>query len=259
MSLTSFMVRTIFKRGDDKRDAGCTTPEDVRRFDDIVYGLNPRWNRLDVYRPKDAEGLLPVIVSVHGGGWVYGDKERYQYYCMSLAQQGFAVVNFTYRLAPEYKFPAPVEDTNQVFTWLLTHADTYGFDIGNIFALSAPDDGTEVLAGYRPTGEACAPAASEDAEQTADGICQKASAEGSGQLRLAARHGLSLYALHSGRADGDGCGVRLPPAGKRGTARLAVYAQAGRDDNLGELGGSQHDQARLAQPLLEGRGVPLGV
>ena len=58
MSLTSFMVRTMFKRGDDKRDAGCTTPEDVRRFDDIVYGLNPRWNRLDVYRPKDAEGLL---------------------------------------------------------------------------------------------------------------------------------------------------------------------------------------------------------
>lgn len=88
MSLTSFMVRTIFKRGDDKRDAGCTTPQDIRRFDDIVYGLNPSWNRLDVYRPKDAEGLLPVIVSVHGGGWVYGDKERYQYYCMSLAQQG---------------------------------------------------------------------------------------------------------------------------------------------------------------------------
>ena len=104
MSLTSFMVRTMFKRGDDKRDAGCTTPEDVRRFDDIVYGLNPRWNRLDVYRPKDAEGLLPVIVSVHGGGWVYGDKERYQYYCMSLAQQGFAVVNFTYRLAPDDRY-----------------------------------------------------------------------------------------------------------------------------------------------------------
>lgn len=147
MSLTSFMVRTMFKRGDDKRDAGCTTPEDVRRFDDIVYGLNPRWNRLDVYRPKDAEGLLPVIVSVHGGGWVYGDKERYQYYCMSLAQQGFAVVNFTYRLAPEYKFPAPVEDTNQVFTWLLTHADTYGFDIGNIFALG-DSAGAQLLAMY---------------------------------------------------------------------------------------------------------------
>lgn len=56
--------------------------------------------------------MIPVIVSVHGGGWGYGDKERYQYYCMSLAQQGFAVVNFSYRLASKYKFPAPLEDTN---------------------------------------------------------------------------------------------------------------------------------------------------
>lgn len=147
MSLTSFMVRTMFKRGDDKRDAGCMTPEDIRRFDDIVYGPDPKWNRLDVYRPKEVKGLLPVIVSVHGGGWVYGDKERYQYYCMSLAQQGFAVVNFTYRLAPKYKFPAPVEDTNRVFAWMLSHAEQYGLDTGNIFAVG-DSAGAQLLAMY---------------------------------------------------------------------------------------------------------------
>ena len=65
---------------------------------------NLKWQKLDVYRQKDATGKLPVIVSVHGGGWVYGDKERYQFYCMDLAERGFAVVNFSYRLAPEYKF-----------------------------------------------------------------------------------------------------------------------------------------------------------
>ena len=90
MSLMSFALRRAFRRSDDKRDAGLTTPEDVARFDDIVYGPDHKWNVLDVYRPKGAEGALPVIVSVHGGGWVYGDKERYQYYGMSLAQQGFA-------------------------------------------------------------------------------------------------------------------------------------------------------------------------
>ena len=135
MSLTSFIVRTMLRRGDDKRDAGCTTPPDIQRFDDITYGPNHKWNRLDVYRPRDIEGPLPVIVSLHGGGWVYGDKERYQYYCMSLAQQGFAVVNFTYRLAPKHKFPTPVEDTNWVFCWLLDHAEKYGFDTRNIFAV----------------------------------------------------------------------------------------------------------------------------
>lgn len=87
---------------------------------------------LDVYRPKDTEGNLPVIVSVHGGGWVYGDKELYQYYCMSIAQRGFAVVNFTYRLAPEYQFPAPMEDTNSVFAWILDNKDKYGMDVANL-------------------------------------------------------------------------------------------------------------------------------
>lgn len=136
MSTTSDSVREEFKKSDDIRDAGLVMPADIVRYDDIAYGDNPKWQLLDVYRPKDKEGMrLPVIVSVHGGAWVYGDKERYQYYCMSLAQRGFAVVNFTYRLAPEYKFPAPLEDTNLVFTWILNHDKEYGFDTSHIFAV----------------------------------------------------------------------------------------------------------------------------
>lgn len=136
MSQASDMVRTEFRKGDDIRDAGLTTPGDIIRYDDIVYGEDPKWQSLDVYRPRSAEGKrLPVIVSVHGGGWVYGDKERYQFYCMNLAQRGFAVVNFTYRLAPEYKFPSSLEDTNSVFTWILVHGDEYGFDTEHIFGV----------------------------------------------------------------------------------------------------------------------------
>lgn len=136
MSKTSDMIRENFKKGDDIRDAGLTTPEDIARFDDIVYGEDAKWQVLDVYRPKAEEGkILPVIVSVHGGGWVYGDKERYQYYCMDLAERGFAVVNFTYRLAPEHKYPSPLEDTNLVFAWILQNAEKYGFDTKHIFAV----------------------------------------------------------------------------------------------------------------------------
>ena len=135
MSFTSFLLRSAFARGDNKRDAGLETPEDIRRYDDIAYGGDARWQALDVYRPKNETGKVPVIVSVHGGGWVYGDKERYQYYCMSLAQHGFAVVNFTYRLAPKFKFPASLEDTNLVFRWVLTHGGEYGFDTERVFAV----------------------------------------------------------------------------------------------------------------------------
>jgi acetyl esterase/lipase len=130
------MIRKMFKEGDDKRDAGLTTPEDIVRFDDIVYGTDAKWQSLDVYRPKNKDGeKLPVIVSIHGGGWVYGDKERYQYYCMSLAQHGFAVVNYTYRLAPEFQFPAALEDANLVFGWILAHAAEYNMDTEHIFGV----------------------------------------------------------------------------------------------------------------------------
>ena len=135
MSLVSMYIRYDFAKGDRKRDAGLKTPDDVIRYDDIQYGKDRKWQILDVYRPKGVEGKLPVIISVHGGGWVYGTKETYQFYCMSLAQRGFAVVNFTYRLAPEHKYPAQIEDTNSVIQWVLNNSEKYGFDLNNVFAL----------------------------------------------------------------------------------------------------------------------------
>ena len=148
MSATSDTVRAMFKQGDDVRDAGLTTPADVIRYDDLRYAEDDPCQLLDVYRPRDREGeALPVIVSVHGGGWVYGDKERYQWYCMSLAQRGFAVVNFTYRLAPEHKFPASLEDTNAVFAWLLANGARFGCDTHNVFAVG-DSAGAHMLAMY---------------------------------------------------------------------------------------------------------------
>ena len=135
MSITSIIMRAQCKHSDDRRDAGLSTPADIVRYDDIVYGPDRRRNVLDVYRPRGAGGKLPVIVSIHGGGWVYGDKERYQYYCMSLAQHGFAVVNFTYRLAPKFKFPAQLEDANRVFSFVPSNAERYGFDTEHVFAV----------------------------------------------------------------------------------------------------------------------------
>ena len=129
-SLSEFCASN--KIDDEKRNAGLKTPEGVERFDNILYGADKERNVLDVYRPKNS-GKLPVIVSIHGGGWVYGDKDIMQYYCMSLAEHGFAVINFSYRLAPKYKHPTPLEDANTVFYWMFENADTYGFDTNNVF------------------------------------------------------------------------------------------------------------------------------
>lgn len=147
MSQVSDKIRKSFGEGDARRDAGLITPENIVRYDNILYGEDLKWNVLDVYRPGNRRGELPVIVSVHGGGWVYGDKDKYQFYCMNLAQRGFAVVNFSYRLAPENKYPAPIEDTNKVFAWLMEHADVYGMDTDKIFAVGDSAGGS-ILALY---------------------------------------------------------------------------------------------------------------
>jgi acetyl esterase/lipase len=136
MSYISDAIRSSFGAADAKRDAGLVTPDGIVRYNDICYGTDLKWQLLDVYRPAGTgNDVLPVIVSVHGGAWVYGDKELYQYYCMDLAKRGFAVVNFTYRLAPEFKFPACLEDTALVFSWLKKNAAEYHIDMNNVFAV----------------------------------------------------------------------------------------------------------------------------
>ncbi len=140
--VSAWSIRHSFGNNDKKRDKGQTTPDNILRYDNIVYGKDERyakWQLLDVYRPRAQEGeelhKLPVIVSVHGGAWVYGDKDRYQFYCMNLAKRGFAVVNFSYRLAPEVKFPASLQDTARVFDWVYDNAEQYGFDLDRLFAV----------------------------------------------------------------------------------------------------------------------------
>lgn len=109
---------------------------DIIRYDNIIYGPDPDWNTLDIYRPKNREGeRLPVIINVHGGGWIYGAKEGYQYYCMALAAKGYAVINMNYRLAPTFCFPSPVEDLNVLIQWLMESAEGYQLNLERIYGV----------------------------------------------------------------------------------------------------------------------------
>ena len=132
MEETIRQMRNKWAEGDRKRDAGVVDPEDVIRFTDIPYGEGPE-HLLDVYCPQGTEGLLPTIISIHGGGWFYGSKQLYSHYCLRMAQRGFTVVNFDYRLAPEHKYPAPLEDACQVLHWVRAHGQDYHIDRNNLF------------------------------------------------------------------------------------------------------------------------------
>lgn len=123
------------------RDANLKQPEGVEVFRNIQYRPDENydhknnWNLLDLYVPEKTYSKLPVIMSFHGGSYVYGTKEMYQYYLMSIAQRGFAVINFNYRLAPEYKFPTAFIDANCVINWARENAEKYRLDLNNFFLM----------------------------------------------------------------------------------------------------------------------------
>lgn len=132
MSLEAFLFRRNAGKSDKIRDSRIPLPEGVTECRNISYDQYGVWSQLDVYYPTGTTEQLPTIVNIHGGGYVYGTKEIYRRYGMELARHGFAVVSFNYRLAPKWKFPTPIYDTNTVMGWICRNALRYHLDPSRI-------------------------------------------------------------------------------------------------------------------------------
>ena len=82
-----------------------------------------------VYRPDTGPGSRPLVVYFHGGGWVMGDLDRQDSTCRTIAGRAQAVVvNVGYRLAPEYPYPAALNDCCEATAWAILHAAEWGAD-----------------------------------------------------------------------------------------------------------------------------------
>lgn len=99
----------------------------------VAYGDLPR-QKLDIYRPAHA-GPAPVVVFFYGGAWNSGNKGMYPFVAATLARQGNVVVVPDYRLYPEVRFPAFLQDCAQAVAWTQKHLQQIGGDPDRVFLM----------------------------------------------------------------------------------------------------------------------------
>ena len=115
---------------------GAMPPPGVELEKEIVFGKGGgRDLTLDLTRPKQpAQGDMPAVVFIHGGGWVEGDKKSYHPFMFHLSQRGVVCITVSYRLAPRSHFPDQLEDVKCAVRWLRAHAKEYHVDPARIMA-----------------------------------------------------------------------------------------------------------------------------
>jgi acetyl esterase len=110
---------------------------------DLAYGADPR-NILDVYKPKGGDSGRPVVIFVHGGAYVGGDKSYYANVTTWFARQGVLGINATYRLAPVAKWPSATDDISGMVKWTRENAARFGGDPNKIFLIGHSAGSTHV-------------------------------------------------------------------------------------------------------------------
>jgi len=102
-------------------------PPGVKAQKDVPYvEKGHERQKLDLYLPEKADGPLPVIVWVHGGGWQGGSKDRCP--AVRFVPKGYAVASINYRLSQHAPFPAQIEDCKAAIRWLRAHAREHQLD-----------------------------------------------------------------------------------------------------------------------------------
>lgn len=104
---------------------------------DVVYTPAgwPQALKADVYQPSSA-GAKPAVLLIHGGGWAAPDRrEQMASIAQRVAARGYVVVNATYRFAPEYIYPAAVDDLREALQWMRANAARYQIDPARIAAM----------------------------------------------------------------------------------------------------------------------------
>jgi len=127
------MANAAWSQMPDAERAVVTISHDYDVSPNITYLVaNSYEAKLDVYRPNTAKSPTPVVMFIHGGGWVEGMKEESVLDLLPYMQMGFAAVNVEYRLGKVSLAPAAVEDCLCALHWIGRNAKKYNFDLNKV-------------------------------------------------------------------------------------------------------------------------------
>ena len=113
----------------------------VRTVPNVVYARANGWEgKLDIYALR-GPASSPVVIFIHGGGWVQGTKEASALSALPFIGLGYSVVNVEYRLADVSLAPAAIEDCRCALRWVIAHAKDYNFDVNRIVVAGASAGG----------------------------------------------------------------------------------------------------------------------
>lgn len=101
----------------------------------IYHNTKLRDLKLDIYSPKNNDQNFPTIFLIHGGGWKSGDKSHMRALGTALAERGYVAMAMEYRLSPEAKYPAGVEDMKAAVRWAMFHASELNVDTSQLVLL----------------------------------------------------------------------------------------------------------------------------
>jgi acetyl esterase len=123
-------------------------PENIESISHVHYDEEDKDAFLDAWFHKDSvksKGKLPVIVWTHGGGLISGDRSQVSNYCKILAAKGYVVVSIDYTIAPEAKYPTPMQQLNKALAYIAAHPARFYADTG-FFVLAGDSGGSMISA-----------------------------------------------------------------------------------------------------------------
>lgn len=121
--------------------------EKVNIYRNLEYPTAYENATMDIIVPREGTGSLPVIFWVHGGAFIAGDKSGVEEYLVELANHGYVAVNINYALAPEYKYPTPVIQVGEAYTYMESIADEYRIDMEKVY-FAGDSAGAQIVAQF---------------------------------------------------------------------------------------------------------------